>query len=274
MRKRYTPLGVIEHLSTLSYSTLFTLWFLMVIGFGGVFALISWFAPEHGLTNIGREPSMNGLLSAIYFSLITSSTSGFGDIVPIGFSRVLVSVEIMMSVFGVGIFISKISSAQQEISLREVHKVSFDNVTRQIREELFILRRDFDLMLAEAKEDGKLLEKSWQNLLTACHVAEMRIEDIPQLYSAPELYVIDEKRERILIDSVLRTLKQITQVIDAAKKTKGWKSHKEEAHELESLQRCISEFLPKWRIKSPYNRNNKAFDEVKKQLLVIKKHLA
>jgi hypothetical protein len=258
-------LSTIEFLTGLSYPTLFSLWLGMITLFGGLYATMTWVTTQHGITNIGDMPSLHGLLSAIYFSVITSCTVGFGDIVPIGLSRFFAAMESILAVFMVGIFISKISLEKQEVALRQVHKLSFDTIFHQIRSELFVLRRDFDLIIDEAHA-GKVSDKAWMNLSTACYVCQALLEDIPDFYNSDsDLYTINRKREVLLLDAVNRTLKQ-TEALIRALYDAQWETHSAEQKRIIDLLKTIDILLPQWRAKSPHNHDG-LFAELKKEAM-------
>jgi hypothetical protein len=60
-------------------------------------------------------------LSSIYFSIITFSSLGYGDISPIGFGRLIASVEILSGLSMTAIFIGKIASEKQSVMMRLVY---------------------------------------------------------------------------------------------------------------------------------------------------------
>jgi hypothetical protein len=60
-------------------------------------------------------------LSSIYFSIITFSSLGYGDISPIGFGRVIASIEILSGLAMTAILVGKIASEKQFAMLRLVY---------------------------------------------------------------------------------------------------------------------------------------------------------
>ena len=79
-------LDLVQQQSTLK---LFFLWMGTIV----ISGLCYWLgarAGEHGLIEGGRPVGgdFNGFISAIYFSFVTATSIGYGDIVPVGFARV------------------------------------------------------------------------------------------------------------------------------------------------------------------------------------------
>lgn len=65
----------------------------------GYYILINYFGTESGSLVIVAEEdtrSMSGLSSCIYYSFITYTTLGFGDIIPTGMLRFLTGLESLM----------------------------------------------------------------------------------------------------------------------------------------------------------------------------------
>lgn len=81
-----------------------------IVAFGlAYWGLLSF--PNHGLKIQEGEIT---LLDCLYFSIVTVATLGYGDIVPLGFSRVVASSETLFGLTFVGYAISQVVSAKQE----------------------------------------------------------------------------------------------------------------------------------------------------------------
>jgi voltage-gated potassium channel len=75
-----------------------TLYSVLVMVFGGVYRLASYLSPE-ALFVVAGEPRTLEFGEALYFSIVTLSTVGYGDIAPLTTEmRLLVSVQIVMGV--------------------------------------------------------------------------------------------------------------------------------------------------------------------------------
>ena len=68
-----------------------------------------------------------GFVDAIYLSVVTATTLGFGDIIPIGWvAKLLVSVQVLSSVLLVGLFLNSLSFAQSERIRAYEQKLSWE----------------------------------------------------------------------------------------------------------------------------------------------------
>lgn len=212
MKKSSITSGIrrlVRWLTTLSYVKLGTAYGCMIIGIGGVYALIYAYAPNHA-PNLGGGPTWVTFLNAIYFSIITATSVGYGDILPHGYSKIIASGQTMMSLFIFATIVSKTISERQEAALYQIHKLTFNEIFTSIREGFFVMRKDFDALIEEAKTTNALSIHGKQNFETALHHGEVLIEDIPTFYdNEQELYIIDIRRERLLAQAVERTFERL-----------------------------------------------------------------
>ena len=67
--------------------------------------------PEHG---IGPTQEKRSYLDCLYFSVVTISSLGYGDLHPLGFSRVLAAIEVVSGLVFIGVFVARIVSVKQD----------------------------------------------------------------------------------------------------------------------------------------------------------------
>src|SRR5437867_7138031 len=98
-----------------SVRDLFYLWVAIVVVWGMVYWLMAWL-PSGALVWSGATlaPDAAGWLSAVYFSAVTATSVGYGDIVPIGLARVLAIAEGIAGLILFGCVVSKFVSRRQE----------------------------------------------------------------------------------------------------------------------------------------------------------------
>lgn len=90
---------------------LFLVFLLVVFLFGSIYWGIG-FLPGHGLKPHNIEMQY---MDYLYFSVVTITTLGYGDLTPEGFSRLIVAIESIFGLCFVGFAISQIVSAKQEV---------------------------------------------------------------------------------------------------------------------------------------------------------------
>lgn len=96
---------LVEDVSLLVYSLIFAM---IVIGFGIVYTLLTPFG--HGIAQNLIPLSDVSLFGGIYFSVVTVSSLGYGDMHPVGFSKALAGLEVFTGLTVIGIMIAKVTS--------------------------------------------------------------------------------------------------------------------------------------------------------------------
>ena len=127
-------LGIIDKLSTLQ---LFLLWIGTVVmcGFG------YWTTGLIGVRGLSEggvliATNLAGLGSALYFSFVTATSLGYGDIVPVGIARVLAVIESVAALLIFGAVVAKFVSHRQDELVREIHRVTFDERLDRVQSNL------------------------------------------------------------------------------------------------------------------------------------------
>jgi hypothetical protein len=121
--------GFIDALAERSVGALFWLWLEIVLGCGLAYWLIAWLSPRFALIAGGTPiaTGLGGLLPALYFSAVTATSIGYGDIVPTGVSRVLAVCEGMAGLILFGCVVSKFVSRRQEELIGQIHRIAFED---------------------------------------------------------------------------------------------------------------------------------------------------
>src|SRR5262249_36633282 len=82
------------------------------------------------------------LLSALYFSAVTATSVGYGDIVPTGAARVLAILESIAGLILFGCVVSKFVSRRQEALIGEIHPIAFEERLGRVRTNLLLVRAE------------------------------------------------------------------------------------------------------------------------------------
>jgi hypothetical protein len=121
-------------------SRLFLLW----ISLSLIFGLAYWTAGlvhHSGLYEQGQrlDGSLHGLLSALYFSFVTVTSVGYGDVLPHGIARAVAVVEAVMGLLIFGAVVSKFVSRRQDQVVAEIHRVTLDERMDRIQTNLHMV---------------------------------------------------------------------------------------------------------------------------------------
>jgi hypothetical protein len=133
----------IDALSERSVATLFGYWIGMVVVSGVAFWVLALFTGATLMFNgrpIARD--VRGLISAVYFSAVTATSVGYGDIVPIGAARLLAIAEAAAGLILFGCVVSKFVSRRQEQLIAEIHHIAFEDRLGRLRSNLHLIRTE------------------------------------------------------------------------------------------------------------------------------------
>jgi hypothetical protein len=147
--------ALVELIDRQPTSRLFLLWIALALAFG----LTYWAAGllhHSGLYENGKrlDGSLRGLADAIYFSFITVTSVGYGDILPHGFARVTAIVEAIAGLLIFGAVISKFVSRRQDQVVEEIHRITFDERLDRIQTNLHMVLSELQwvaMMFAEGR---------------------------------------------------------------------------------------------------------------------------
>lgn len=255
---------MIEKLTKLNYANLFTIWGSMVFMFAFLYFFLSYIGGgEHGPSQIHDMDAWHRFYNALYYSVITATSTGYGDITPHGISKIVASLQSISALLVFAVFVTKLVSHQQEVTLTEVHRLTFEDVFHNTREGMYITRKDFDHVMSSLQEGNAMRNEDWENLIIAYQQLQTLFEEIPDFYQNDiHRYTIDKKREDLLLEASHRTLHRINQLLDTMSKYNvDWVSHEASMKELRELVRVVNEITPIWKDRSPYQAFE-AFEDI------------
>jgi len=128
-------------------------WMLAALtGTVAVFALGYWVLAGDGyLAFTFATDETPGFFDALYFSIVTISSLGYGDIRPLGPARILVGLEVMVGLAFFGILVAKVSSVKQDYILRRMYGEAVDDklaaLLRQLEEQRTLYRTTAALLM-------------------------------------------------------------------------------------------------------------------------------
>jgi len=114
--KKYTQkLNFFEQLIHSNYSDLFLLWLVMNIAFTAAYFTLSLTHPSHGLNFPADMKMWVRLYDSFYFSVATTTTLGYGDIIPLGISKMFAILQASAGLMVFTVLVGKLVSKGQGI---------------------------------------------------------------------------------------------------------------------------------------------------------------
>lgn len=106
-------------------------------------AVLYWAGTATGLGELreGQHVSRgwDALWIASYFSLVTSASTGFGDVLPTGTSRAVAIVESLGGLLLFGAVVSKLVSRRQEEVVDEIHRIAYEDRLERVQTDLHLV---------------------------------------------------------------------------------------------------------------------------------------
>ena len=97
----------------------------------------------------GTDEAALNWLDALYYSVITFSSLGYGDIAPLGFGKFIASIEVLSGLILIAIFIGKIASERQSTTLRLIYTSEHQRRLVELEKEMEELEYLLDIALTE-----------------------------------------------------------------------------------------------------------------------------
>jgi hypothetical protein len=133
--------------------------FLMWLGMIAVCSIAYWLSgltTHHGLLSGGQRMDVNlrSFGTAVYFSFVTATSVGYGDVVPIGAVRILAITEAVAGLLIFGAVVAKFVSRRQDELVREIHRVTFEERLDRVQTNLHLVLSEMQAIAAMC-DDGK-----------------------------------------------------------------------------------------------------------------------
>lgn len=114
---------------------------MVVVVSAGVLYWLACIFPGHGLEEAGQPLPFDGrtFWEALYFSAVTATSVGYGDLAPVGAARAIAIGEAVLELLLFGGVVSKFVSSRQECLIEEMSESTFENELGRIRTNLHII---------------------------------------------------------------------------------------------------------------------------------------
>ncbi|PIN87213.1 hypothetical protein COV19_00740 [Candidatus Woesearchaeota archaeon CG10_big_fil_rev_8_21_14_0_10_44_13] len=277
MVKRFIRKFRTKELSTwidkLTFFRIFVLWTSAVVIFGLLFFVFS--GESSYLVYSQSNEHVSTMVDSIYFSFVTATTTGFGDVVPVGFFKIMSVFEVVFGLILLAFVTSKIVSIKQDVILNEVYDISFSEKINRMRASLLLLRQNINKVIDKA-ETNSIKKREASEIYTYISSFEDMLTEIMGLIGTPEKHqfkkVVDPLETELIFNSVLQTFERFNELMQTLDK-QGFEWRREVT--ISVVHRCLelnkelfdrlnsSKSLPEKKIADLNVQKNKAVDMIK-----------
>jgi hypothetical protein len=213
-RPRREQLGtaLLDLVDSISTAQMFAIWLAVILACGVGYWLID-LSGSIGLVETGARVRSNlgGLLTAIYFSFITATSVGYGDVLPVGATRILAVTEAVAGLLIFGLLIAKFVSYRQDMLVREIHSVTFEGRLDRVRTNLHLVVSELLAIAAICDDGAALVERLGPRLETTTLVFTGELRTVHKLLYNPQQAPDEPVLDAILANlaSALNTLHEV-----------------------------------------------------------------
>jgi hypothetical protein len=202
-----------------SFMQIFAIWLCIVILFGTAYFLLS---SSTGNSLISRgDPLVSnteGFFDSIYFSFITATTLGYGDISPSGISKLFATLEAIIGLIMFGIIVSKVVSVKQDVVLEEIYDISFKENLNRLRSALYLFREDLNKIIFKI-ENKYITAREINDLWVVMTTLDTTLIDTykvlcPERKAKHEYYkTVDGMRLELIFNSIRLSLSRLLDLL-------------------------------------------------------------
>lgn len=206
--------GLMSWIDKLTFFRIFLVWVCMVIGFGLIYYFFS--NGTSFFVNSVDQTRVQKITDLIYFSFVTATTTGFGDIIPIGVFKLVSILEVIFGLLMLALVTSKLVSIKQNMILSELYELSFNEKINRLRSSLLLFRQNI----------SRIITKVEDNTIKKREVAEiyMYISSFDDVLNEMILFFgkggefsftkdIDSVNAELIIMSILNSFEKINELI-------------------------------------------------------------
>jgi hypothetical protein len=213
-------------IDSLSFRHIFAVWLASML----IFGLAYHFAADtHSyLVHSIENTRITGIIDSVYFSFVTATTTGFGDIVPMGNFKSLAIIEVLISLMMVALVTSKFVSIRQDVILGEVYEISFNERMYRLRSSLILFRQHLERLMAHI-EDGSIKKREIAGMYVHFSIFEDTLREAITLIGRAEknqyIKSLDEVNAELILGSVMSSLEKAEELIKDLNRNKlEWKN--------------------------------------------------
>lgn len=249
-------------LDKVSFYQIFLFWFSLIFLFGIGYHFFSGKIGADIVYSVTGN-SVEKITDAIYFSFITATSTGFGDIIPTGFFKITAIIEVTLGLLLLALITSKLVSIKQDIILEEIYEISFTEKINRMRSSLLLFRQHASRIMTHL-ETNTADKREINDLYIYIHSLETVLEEMLPLINPEEKNIftkeIDPVNTELLLNSILQSFERLQELLVTLSSTKwDWKR----PVTIAVINRCVSINKSMYRFLKNFPRKKPGFAETK-----------
>ena len=199
----------------LSFLHIFLIWAIVIVMFGLAYHFLTK-GTSYLYQSLGDKTTLS-VFDTIYFSFITATTTGFGDIIPFGGFRILALIEVVCGLLLLAFAMSKLVSIKQDIILNEVYEISLGEKISRIRSSLLLFRQNINRII-ERIEEGIIKKREIIDMYTYISSLEDSLQQIFTLFTRSRTNHftkdVDPVNAELIFISIIQSLEKLLELIN------------------------------------------------------------
>lgn len=225
-------------LDKLTFFRIFLIWTSVITSFG----LIYYFCTNK-ISFLFYTPSkevVRGILDSIYFSFITATSTGYGDILPFGLFKIVTIFEVIFGLLLLAVVTSKLISIKQDIILNEIYEISFNEKINRLRSSLLICRQNLSRIINKI-EENYIRKREVSDIYIYISSLEDTLNETKALIGTDNKNqfkkVLDPLNTELLFNSILHSFEKLSELINTLNQSRlDWRRDLT----LKLIKSCIS----------------------------------
>ncbi len=178
---------------------------LVLLWFGTIAAcaVIYWLLTLLGLAFLREgdqevRADVPGFFTALYFSFVTATSVGFGDVVPVGAARAVAIAEAVVGLLMFGAVVSKLVSRRQEEVVHEIHRIAFEDRLDRVQTDLHLVLAELQSIAQSCNSRDAVEEQIRARADSASGICLAELRTIHDLLYRPQVVPEEAELEGIL----------------------------------------------------------------------------
>ncbi len=201
-------------LDRLNFLHIFIIWIGILLLFGLLYHLLSG-ESAYLVYNLTKQ-KVTSLFDSIYFSFITATSTGFGDVIPMGYFKLFAIIEVVFGLVLLAIVTSKLISIKQDVIMNEIYEISFHEKINRIRSSLLLFRQNLGRVIANI-ESNSIRRREISDLYNYFSSFEDSLKEISDLIgrvpSNNFTKVLDQMSTELILNSMNQSFEKLAELI-------------------------------------------------------------